>query len=50
MHKHNTSPSPAGDISNSETLKMVRDMDEHKKDMYNNHNNPGTHQKPWSLS
>ena len=31
FQKHNNSPAPKpGDISNSETLKMVRDMDENK--------------------
>lgn len=38
--KDNPSPTP-GDITTSETLKMVRDMDEHK-DMYSSHNPPGT--------
>ena len=44
FHKQNQNSPIPGDISNSATLKMVRDMDEHTKDLQIP-NDPGT----WSL-
>ena len=42
FNKHNASPTPpGGEISNSATLKMVRDMDQKKDMMQSNHEPSG---------